>query len=193
MERPSTRDEPRTAEGDVTGARRHVDDEVIQLAPLDVQKELPDHAVQHGTAPDDRRGRVGEKAHRHDPDAELLRRLDLLTVRLQPRVEAEHDRHVGTVDVPVDDPDTPSVTSQRDGKIDRHGRLADAALPGADGDDVTDARNGRLLGVGHRGPDARGHLDVDGVHAAERGYRATQKGPFDPDELGTTPGVDDSA
>ena len=68
------------AERDVAGARRHVDDQVVEIVPGDIAEELLDRAVQHRPAPDDRRIVVGQKPHRDHLDAVLLRRHDLLAV-----------------------------------------------------------------------------------------------------------------
>src|SRR5262245_46238049 len=37
----------------VPGTRRHVDDQVVQVSPLDVIEKLSHSRVKHGTAPDD--------------------------------------------------------------------------------------------------------------------------------------------
>ena len=112
------------AQRDVSGSRRHVDDEVVEVVPADFAEELLDGAVQHRPAPDHRRVVRGHETHRDDLKAVLLRRQDLLAVGRELRVDAEHDRHVGTVDVPVDDADTASALRQRDRKVDRNRRLS---------------------------------------------------------------------
>ena len=43
------------AERHVAGARRHVDDEVVEIDPAHFAEELLQRAVQHRAAPDDRR------------------------------------------------------------------------------------------------------------------------------------------
>ena len=49
----------------VAGAGRHVDDEHVQLAPVDVREELLERAVQHRAAPHDWRVVVEEEPDRH--------------------------------------------------------------------------------------------------------------------------------
>ena len=156
------------AERHVAGARRHVDDQVVQLGPAHVAEELRDDAVQHRPAPDHRRLVVGEEAHRHGGEAVLLRRHDLLAVVNELSPDTEHDRHVGPVDVAVDDADAAAQLRQRDRQVDGDGRLADAALAGADGDDVADAGDRRAAALGQRRRPHHGrHLDVDGRDAGD--------------------------
>ena len=83
-------------------------------------------------------------------------------------LDAEHDRHVGPVDVAVDDADAAAQLRQRDGQVHRDGGLADAALAGADGDDVADAGDRRAAALRQRRRPHHGrHLDVDGRHAGD--------------------------
>ena len=118
--------------------------------------------MQHRPAPDDRRIVVREESHRDDLQAVLLGRHDLLAVGDELRLHAEHDRHVGAVDVAVDDADATAALGQRNGQIHRHGRLADAALAGADRDDVLHARQRLTCAVADDAfADARAHLHVD--------------------------------
>src|SRR5262249_4102077 len=69
-------------------------------------------------------------------------------------LDAQHDGHVGAVDVGVEQADAGAALQQRQGDVDADRRLADAALPGADGDAVA--------GPGYRLPpgDAAGAGDV---------------------------------
>ena len=123
-----------------------IDDEVVEIDPAHFAEELLQRAVQHRTAPDDRRIVAGQEAHRDDLQAVLLRRDDLLAVGGELRLQAEHDRHVRAVDVAVDDADAAAALGERDREVDCDGRLADAALAGADRDDVLDAGQ-RLRGA----------------------------------------------
>ena len=65
----------------VAGARRQVDDQVVEFAPIHAAQELLDHAVQHGPAPDQRLIAGVQEAHRHQLHAVLFERLDALAVR----------------------------------------------------------------------------------------------------------------
>ena len=142
------------------------------ILPRDLAAELLDRAVQHRAAPDHRRFLLREEAHRHDLDAVFLGGPDLLAVGFELRLQAEHDRHVRSVDVAVEHADARADLRQRDGEIDRHRRLADAALAGADRDHVLDAGQRRLavLGRRHRLHDERRrHRDIgDAGQRADR-------------------------
>ena len=147
---------------DVARAGRHVDDQVVDILPAHLAEELLDDAVQHRAAPDHRRVVSGQKPHRHELDAVLLRRNDLLAVGRELGLQAEHDRDVRAVDVAVDHRDPAAALAERDRQVDRDGRLADAALAGADRDDVLHAGHGRLARVRRqRRADLRRHLDLD--------------------------------
>ena len=69
---------------DVAGARGHVDEEVVELAPADVLEELLDGPVQDEAPPHDGRVLVGQEPHRHhleQPGAHrLLEGHDLLAL-----------------------------------------------------------------------------------------------------------------
>ena len=60
----------------VAGAGRHVDDEVVGVAPVDVGEELLERLVQHRPAPDDRLVFAREEPHRDEPHAVRLGRDD---------------------------------------------------------------------------------------------------------------------
>ena len=63
---------------DVAGARRHVHDQVVELAPVDVGEELLERAVEHRSAPDDGGVGVGEEPDRHHLQLVVDRRHDHL-------------------------------------------------------------------------------------------------------------------
>src|SRR5579859_2059141 len=119
----------------VAGAGREVDDEVIELAPLDTPQELRDDAVQHGAAPD--HGLVagiqqahGDHFHAGDldgDDAFFRGGLGLLE-------GAEHDGDVGAVDVGVHEADFVAELHESEREIDGYRGFADAAFSAGDGD-----------------------------------------------------------
>ena len=76
------------AQRDVAGAGRQIDDEIIEIDPAHFAKKLLQRAVQHRSAPDDRRIVVREKPHRDDLQAVFLRRHDLLAVGGELRLDA---------------------------------------------------------------------------------------------------------
>ena len=89
----------------VAGPRRQVDHQVIQFAPIHAAQELLDHAVQHRAAPHQRLVAGIQEAHRHELDAVLFERLDAIAERHRRLVDAHHERHVGTVNVGVQQAD----------------------------------------------------------------------------------------
>src|SRR5439155_1713217 len=131
----------------VARAGRQVDDEEVGGSPVDVAQELPDDAHDERAAPDDGRLLVEEEAHRDEPDAVALERLDPLgRRRVRPLCGPEHDGQARPVDVGVDEPDA-SEPGERQREVHRHGGLADAALGARHGDDVRDSGERRALGV----------------------------------------------
>ena len=121
-------------EPDVARARRHVDDEVVELAPVHVGEELLERAVQHRAAPDDRALLLEEEADRHHAQVVGDRRDDHAVEADRALLDAEHAGHRPAVDVGVDDADLAAEVAQREREVDRERRLADAALAGGDGD-----------------------------------------------------------
>ena len=92
-------------QGDVTGARRHVDQQVVGLAPVGVDQELLEGLVQH-RAPPDHRGVVGDEvAHRQAADAVGRRGHHQVADDQRIGGDPEHPRHREPVDVGVEDPD----------------------------------------------------------------------------------------
>ena len=138
---------------DVPG--RQVDDEVVELAPLDVAQELLDRAADERPAPDDRLALRNEELDRDALHAVPLERRDLV-VRAGHRLalDAEHHRDVRAGDVGVEQADRRARLGERHGEVDADRALADAALAGRDRDDVLDARQEllRLLRVSPGGP-----------------------------------------
>jgi len=67
-------------ECDVTGARRHVDDQVVELAPVRLPQKLFQRLCGHRPAPDHRLVGVDQEADRHHLYAVVLFRLHGLAV-----------------------------------------------------------------------------------------------------------------
>jgi hypothetical protein len=135
--------------GHVPGARREVDEQVVQVAPVDAGAHAPDHEARHRAG-----GREGlplgdEELQGHDAHPLQLhgfgargaqpRRLPHRDVARGHRArDAEHQRDVGAVEVGVEDADPQPPGAQRPAERDDDGRLAHAALAAADGDDLAD-------------------------------------------------------
>ncbi len=134
----------------IASAGRKIDDEVIELAPFDAAEKLRDDAMEHGAAPDHRFVAGIQQAHGdhlhagdlHGDDALISGGLGLLQ-------GAEHDGHVGAVDVSVHEADFVAELDECKREIDGDGGFADAAFAAGDGDEIFYARNGMAFGLGH--------------------------------------------
>ena len=115
---------------DVAGAGRHVDDQVVEVAPVGVLEQLLERLRHHRPAPHHRRVGVDHESRSTSPARRTPRmRLERLAVlRLRPARDAEHHRLRRAVDVGVEHADLRAFGGQREREIDRGRRLADAAL-----------------------------------------------------------------
>ena len=150
----------------VAGAWRHVDQQVVHVAPADLGEELLDGLRQHQPAPHDRGVLVvDDQAHRHDLDRAVsgtadtrdrpVGRIDLAVAATQAGLHAEHARDREAPDVGVEDADRETSGGQCDGQIAGDRRLAHAALPRPDGKDARaglDLRVGRAVLSAKAGP-----------------------------------------
>jgi hypothetical protein len=116
-------------EGDVAGARRHVDQEEVGLAPVGVHQKLLQRFVQHRAPPDDRRVVGNEVAHRQAPHPVGGRRHHQVPDDHGIGLDPEHLRNGEPVDVGVEDADVESHAGQGNSQVDGDRRLPDAALP----------------------------------------------------------------
>ena len=119
---------------DVAGSRRHVDEEEVQRAPVDLQDQLLEGVGCHGTAPYEGLPLLGEVADRHPFHPVFLEGDDVVfpvyflrngTVPFSPG----HYRHGRSVDVGVGKPHLVSEARQRHRQIHRDGGLAHASFP----------------------------------------------------------------
>ena len=81
---------------------------------------------------------VHEQPDRHHLDAVGLDRDDPVVEHARLALGAEHQRHVGAVDVAVDDADGGAALPQRQRQVHRHRGLADPALARGHRDRVAD-------------------------------------------------------
>ncbi len=168
---------------DVTGPRRKVDQEIVQITPVGILEELLDGPVEDEATPHDRLLLVGQEAHRQDaerarPDLPFERD-HLAETGFDVTLHAEQARHRETPDVRIEHADHVAAGGQGDGQVDGDRRLAHATLARRDGEDPgagRDGRFGRLLpGLpprpGHHGRPLvgihGGHVHVDGAHPVE--------------------------
>jgi hypothetical protein len=143
------RDDDRSADGnalserqlDIAGSGRHVDDQVVEIAPAGLRQQLVEGRRHHRPAPGHRLLLVDEEADRHGLEAMRDERLEQLAVaRLRPPPrEAQHARLARPVDVRVEQADLRALGGEREREIHGDGRLADAALAGSHGDQIIDA------------------------------------------------------
>ena len=143
---------------DVTGSRGHVDQQVVEITPADVDEELLQRLGEDETAPHERDVLVvDEQSHRHDAqpagtDRHLVGCDLAFAVRRrrtrEPALHAEHPRDGEAPDVGVEDADGEAARRERGREVRGDRRLADAALAAPDGDDPRrrgDLRGGRRL------------------------------------------------
>ena len=138
---------------DVTGAGRHVDEQVVEVAPADVDEELLERLGEDQAAPHERGVLVvDEQSHAHDLEqtvADLhLQREDLAGAvgHLRAReagLHAEHARDREAPDVGVEHADGEAARRERGGQVRGDRRLPDPALAAPHGDH---AGGGRDLG-----------------------------------------------
>ena len=139
-------------DGDVAGARRHVDEQEVGVVPVDVGEELLERLVQHRAPPDHGLALGHEVADRDAAHAPRLR--TGAASRRSPTGSAVGAEHAGdreAVDVGVDDADGVAVGGEGDGEVGRDARLADAALARRD-----EQRPGPRPGLGERDRPALG-------------------------------------
>src|SRR5579875_2337059 len=153
---------------DVTGSGRQVDDEVVELAPLDLVQESSDQLGDERAAPDKRAAGVEQEDDRHQLDAVGFERHDAVLVELRLVRVAHHHWNAGAVDVGIEQTDSGAVLCQRDGDIDGHRRLADAALAAGDRDRVLDTGKGLFVRqAGAARPHPGRELQADISHTGE--------------------------
>ena len=152
----------------VTRARGHVDDQVVEVAPVGLAQQLLQRLHHQRTTPDHRLVHVDEKADGADLHAVVLHGLHGLAVgRVRPAMDAEHDGLRRAVDVGVKHADGGALGGQRQRQVGRHGALAHTALAGSHGDDVAHLRQ-QLHAALHRvGDDLLIDVGGDALHARD--------------------------
>jgi hypothetical protein len=129
----------------VAGARRHVDHQDIQVAPINIAQELFQRADDHRAAPDHGRILGHHEADRHDLQAMVFHRQDgRVAGRGTQALKAHQARHRRTIDVGVEQADLEAQPRQGERQVGRRGGLAHAALAGGHGNDVLDVRQHQL-------------------------------------------------
>ena len=116
----------------IAGSRRQIDNEVIQLAPVDILEELPDCRILHRTSPDNRACLVGEQ-ERHRNHAEIAHDhngVNLLAVhRCQLLIlDAQHLGNIRTVNIHIGDTCRITAVGKRHCKVCGDRTLSHAAF-----------------------------------------------------------------
>ena len=90
----------------VSRARRQIHDQVVELSPDHRAQKLLDDRMQHGAAPDQRLVARIQEPYRDDLEAVGFERLNpVVAENFGLRADAEHQRHVGTVNVGIEQTD----------------------------------------------------------------------------------------
>ena len=80
-----------------------------------------------------------EEANRHQPHAEVLKRLDAVARGAGLSLRAHHQWNVGAIDVGVEQPHFAPEIGERNRQVHGDSGLADPAFAGADGHQIADA------------------------------------------------------
>ena len=140
----------RTGDGDalrkrqlnVAGARRQIDHQIIDVAPVGFIEQLLQRLRHHRAAPYHRRFDVDHESDRHCLDAVPDHRFDALAVfRFGFSLDAQHGRLRRPVDIGVEYADRGALGGQRQREIDGRGRFAHTALARGHCNDVLHARH----------------------------------------------------
>ena len=131
----------------VAGARRQVDDHVVEGAPVDAHQELAQVFVDHRPAPDYGLVCLDEEPHRQKLDPVALQgqwRSGLIDHAGHPH----HDGDARPVDVGVEEADLPALHLEGEGQVGGDRRFADAALAAGHGHNLTNAGQHDALRAG---------------------------------------------
>ena len=149
---PRDRNVLHQADVDVARARRHVDQQEVQLTPRDLQDHLLQRIAGHRPAPDQRLAPVGEIADGHPFDAVFLDWDDPLLVPILVRLRrqpfrAGHRRNGRAVYIRIGQADLVAQAREGHGQVDGDRGFAHAALAGRDADDMADFLQSREIQV----------------------------------------------
>src|SRR5690606_2141837 len=147
----------------VAGTGRHVDDQIIEIAPLRRFEELHERLRHHGPAPDHGLLLIDEKTDGHYFHAVRRRRNHRTLVRARRALLAEAHHHglARAVDIRIQETDRGAFLREREREVCRRRRLADAAFPRGNRDDVANALNALEILFDGPGRDFPAHLDID--------------------------------
>ena len=148
---------------DVTGAGRHVDDQVVQIFPIGLAQQLLKCLRGHGAAPNHGFVLVHQETNRHHLNAIVFHGFHGFAVfAFGAAFNAHHHGLAGAVDIGIEQAHTGAFCGQRQRQIDSGGALAYAALARGNGHDVFHLRqqcHAALSCMGHNfGSDIGRHV-----------------------------------
>jgi hypothetical protein len=108
--------------------------ETSELAPIHAAQELLDHAVKHGSAPDQRLVPGIQKPHGHQLHAIFFERLNAFADGVGGSIDSHHQRDVGAINIGIEQTDSAAKPGERNREIDGNRGLANASFTGSDGD-----------------------------------------------------------
>src|SRR5690606_29783157 len=112
---------------DISGSRRHVNDQVIEFSPVNISHKLPDGTTGHGASPHHRSFFIYTQANAHYFNSEPFHRYNNSLVGIRKFFHhrpfppyAKHNGSTWAVNIGVHHPHTSSVSSQGKSKIGRN-------------------------------------------------------------------------
>src|SRR3569623_1207907 len=146
---------------DVAGAGRQIDDEIIELVPVSLAKQLGERLRDHGPAPDHRRLNIDQIADGHGLNAVRHHRLHRFAIAaFGPLLRTQHAGLAGAVNIGIENTDGRTFRRQRQREVDRGGGFTDAALAGRNRDDILDLLHGRRAALNRVRRDLPTEVDI---------------------------------
>ena len=129
----------------IAGARRSIEDEIIQLAPVSITDQLLQGRTSHSTTPQRSSSRTHEETDTEQFDAIFLDRFDEISAILANRIRTlllytEHLRHRRTEDIRIKQAHLIAELSQSNGEIGRNRTLTNTTLTRTNGNHILHLR-----------------------------------------------------
>ena len=83
----------------------HIDNQVVQFAPVRIFEKLGDRTMKHRSSPNDGLIASDQKTHRHDRHGSAWNRLNFVVENLRASFQAEHVRDAGSINIGVEQAD----------------------------------------------------------------------------------------
>ena len=174
--RPRQRHALAKRELNVTRAGRHVDDQIVEVAPIGLPEQLVKRLGRHRPTPDHGLVRLHQKAYRHHLNTVVFKRLHVLAVQaFRLARHAHHHRHAGAVNIGVEQANACALNSQSQSQIDSGGAFAHPALAGCHSNDVFDVRQQLYAALHRMTGDLGGDVHCEVADAFHADGRLTQQ------------------